>query len=107
MSKFVHLLPAMFLEAYNSQAAIDFRRKFLLIVVLIITLGSVINLFLAEYWFNDKDFCLDTGVCTEGLELNTEHGRIKINKENCLKYNYKWNDERKTCNLNEKTGVHQ
>ena len=47
----------------------------------------------------DIDTCLDTGVCAEGLEINTEYGRIKINKENCLKYSWKWNKDRNSCNL--------
>ncbi len=33
---------------------------------------------------NDKkDYCLDNNICEEGLEINTEHGLLKINKENC------------------------
>lgn len=47
----------------------------------------------------DKDFCLDSSICAEGLELNTEYGLIKINKENCLKYNWKWDDKSKYCNM--------
>jgi len=48
----------------------------------------------------DKDTCLDTSICKEGLEINTEYGLIKINKENCLKYGWIWNDKKKSCNLN-------
>ena len=47
-----------------------------------------------------KDTCLDTSICKEGLEINTEYGLIKINKENCLKYNWVWDNEKKSCNLN-------
>ncbi len=48
---------------------------------------------------DDKDFCLDSGICTQGQLINTEYGKIQINKENCLKYNWTWNEERKYCQL--------
>lgn len=48
---------------------------------------------------DDKDFCLDSGICTQGQLINTEYEKIQINKENCLKYNWTWNEERKYCQL--------
>ena len=48
----------------------------------------------------NKDTCLDTSICKEGLEINTEYGLVEINKENCLKYNWVWDDKKKSCNLN-------
>ena len=51
------------------------------------------------YFFDEKDYCLDTNICKEGLSINTEYGLLKINKSNCLKYNWKWNDKFKTCNM--------
>ncbi|OGI00478.1 MAG: hypothetical protein A2Y25_12065 [Candidatus Melainabacteria bacterium GWF2_37_15] len=72
---------------------------FLILLCLILALLTVIVIFLESYWFNDKDYCLDTGRCTEGLEINTEHGRIIINKENCLKYKWKWDEKRRDCNI--------
>ena len=52
-----------------------------------------------DYWFGDLDFCLDTGVCQEGLTLNTEKGRIVVNKENCLDYNGKWDEKYTRCHF--------
>ncbi len=46
------------------------------------------------------DTCLDTGICTDGLEINTEYGLVKINKENCIKYNWKW--ENGYCDVNDR-----
>ncbi len=47
-----------------------------------------------------KDTCLDIGICKEGLEIRNAEGNIvKINKENCLKYNWSWNEERKSCDV--------
>lgn len=47
----------------------------------------------------DKDTCLDSSICKEGLEINTEYGLIKINKNNCLKYGWIWDEKRKRCNM--------
>lgn len=46
---------------------------------------------------DDKDFCLDSGVCKEGLDVNTEYGRITITQENCKKYHWVWNEEQNFC----------
>ncbi len=69
-----------------------------IIITICIMLLILIISFLC-YLFDDKDFCLDTSICKEGLEINTEYGLIKINKENCLKYNWKWDDKNKYCNM--------
>lgn len=47
----------------------------------------------------DFETCFDIGVCREGLEIKTRHGLMKVNKENCLKYNYVWNDKKKYCEM--------
>ena len=66
--------------------------------VLLLFCGLVLTIFLL-YFFDDKDSCLDTSICKEGLELNTEYGLIKINKENCLKYHWKWDEKSRYCNM--------
>lgn len=74
-------------------------QKFLIIIILIMLLAVIILFgFYQSYIKDDKEFCLDTGRCVEGLEINTEYGRIKINKENCVKYGWQWDDEKKWCN---------
>jgi len=47
----------------------------------------------------DKDICLDSAICKEGLEVNTEYGLIKISEESCIKYNWQWNAKSKKCNM--------
>lgn len=47
----------------------------------------------------DIDICLDTGLCAQGLEINTQNGLIKINEENCLKYSWKWNAKNNYCKI--------
>lgn len=79
-------------------------KKDIIAIILVSIFLIILPFLLFAYLFvktidSDKDFCLDTGICKEGLELNTEHGRIKINKENCLKHNWQWNAETKTCRL--------
>lgn len=71
--------------------------KTISISVIIITL--IFCILLVIYFFDNKDACLDTGICKDGLKINTEYGLIKINKENCLKYNWKWEDKSKYCNM--------
>ena len=67
--------------------------KFILIIILFLSLFFLLKII-------NTDVCLDSGLCTKNLEVNTEYGLIKINKENCLKYNWKWNEKKKYCNMN-------
>lgn len=69
------------------------RYLFIIILALILILGTL-------YLIDGKDFCLDTSICKENQKVNTEFGEILINKENCLKYNWKWDSKKKECNLN-------
>ena len=52
-----------------------------------------------SYTNNDLDTCLDIGYCKSGIEINTEYGKIKISKQNCLKYNWKWHEKDSSCRL--------
>ena len=70
---------------------------FLLLLPCILFLCLFILLLLIK---DDKDFCLDSGICKENLQLNTEYGRITINEENCKKYNWKWDSKKRYCNVN-------
>ena len=45
----------------------------------------------------DQDVCLDTGLCKEGLELNTENGIITINDQTCKENNGIWIAEKQVC----------
>ena len=73
---------------------------FLKFTILLIIIIYVIYISIISSTGFDKDVCLDSSVCKEGLEINTEYGLVKINKENCLKYNWVWDNEKKSCNLN-------
>ncbi len=65
--------------------------SFLILFILIFGVFYVIK--------DDKDICLDSGICREGLIINTQYGEISINKENCIKYNWLWNDEKRFCKI--------
>ena len=65
--------------------------SFLILFILIFGVFYVIK--------NDKDICLDSGICREGLIINTQYREISINKENCIKYNWLWNDEKRFCKI--------
>ena len=53
----------------------------------------------AHIFFDDKDFCLDTGYCKEGLTLNIEGVRITVDEYTCKKYSGIWYSNRKICNF--------
>ena len=53
-------------------------------------------LFLANL-YDDKDTCLDTGFCKEGLTLNTDSGQIVINETTCKKEHGFWNNKKRAC----------
>ena len=75
----------------------------IIIILFLIILALLIFIFLylfKLYLSDEQDSCLDTSICKEGFEINTEYGLIKINKENCLKYNWKWDEISKRCNIN-------
>lgn len=74
---------------------------FIFLLVLILILFFIKGLFWFANLSDDLDFCLDSGICAENLELNTEFGKIIINKENCLKYNWEWNEKKRFCKLSD------
>ncbi len=45
------------------------------------------------------DLYFDNGYCYEGIKYNTRQGAIIINKENYLKYDWKWDEKRKMCKV--------
>ena len=65
--------------------------SFLILFILIFGVFYVIK--------DDKYICLDSGICREGLIINTQYREISINKENCIKYNWLWNDEKRFCKI--------
>lgn len=52
----------------------------------------------------DMDGCVDMGICKEGLRFSgcENEDDCLVSKENCLKGNYVWNEEYKTCNYRKK-----
>ncbi len=47
--------------------------------------------------WNDKDICLDSGLCKKGMKVNTENGCIIINEKNCINNNGTWNKDKNEC----------
>lgn len=74
-----------------------YMKKILGSLLLLLFILLLMVLFLYK---DDRDFCLDTGICAENMQLNTEYGLIIINEANCKKYNWKWNSKRHYCNVN-------
>src|SRR5574344_1388668 len=73
--------------------------RFLIFLFLLIITG-LLFLFPNPMGFININFCADTGICREGFKAKTENGTLFIiNKENCIKYGYKWIEQEKSCNL--------
>lgn len=60
-------------------------KRFLVIFLLVISFIAV-NLIFCD----DKDACLDSGICKEGMTVNTANGSIVINQNTCLENDGKW-----------------
>ncbi len=69
------------------------------IFMIILFIFSIFVTMFFNYFLGNKDFSFDMDIYPEGYEINTEYGLIKINKENCLKYNWKWLEKDKMCNM--------
>ncbi len=73
------------------------KKIFMLIVLFVIAISATI--YLMNYMGLESDYCIEDGDCVEGHEINTRQGTITINKENCLKYDWKWDEKRKMCKI--------
>jgi hypothetical protein len=84
-------------------AKIGIKYKFLFIGLFVIWLFSPKFLpnVMKEF---DLDSCLDTGLCKEGITnmQDSKGNSISINRENCLKYGYRWHEKSKSCDLRRK-----
>lgn len=75
-------------------------KKNIIILILILAL-LIVGIFFAKlysYIFDDRDACLDSGVCKEGLTLRMNDGKeIIINKDTCKQYNGEWREKYNDC----------
>ncbi len=67
------------------------------LIISILFLGAILGVMYVLK--DDKDFCLDSGICIQGQIINTEYEKVEINEQNCLKYNWIWNEKQKYCKL--------
>ena len=94
--------PSKFIDPMDFLNNISYYKnmKILLKLLCIFIICFLIFIFLFLLFYkDDKDFCLDSGICTENLQLNTKYGLITITEESCKKYNWKWNSKRRYCNV--------
>ena len=75
-------------------ALINLKKIGLFILILIMLVFSIQLLHKIKY-FIAEDICVDTGICSEGLRF----GKNIMNKEYCIKYQGKWDDKRKECDM--------
>ena len=71
-----------------------------IVLLLLLFISATLVCFLYKrYYKSDLDFCLDTGCCKEGLIVNTEYGKIEINKQICQQFDWSWDEEFQRCQL--------
>lgn len=74
-------------------------RKILMFMVLFL-ICAILAIKMLHYLGIESDYCIEDGDCEEGRIVNTEkYGKVLINKENCLKYNWEWYEKQKYCKL--------
>lgn len=76
-------------------------KKFFFSIIILFFIIFINQFIFSNSEIGQKDLCLASGICVENLELNTEFGKIIINKDNCLKYNWEWNEEKRFCDVND------
>ena len=75
------------------------RLKFVITILCFIFFTALCNLPAIKKISNIKN-CYKTGICAKGLKATTKDNiNFVINKENCEKYNYIWNNLKQTCDL--------
>lgn len=49
----------------------------------------------------DMELCMEMNICPEGIKMKNDEGVLfEINKENCIKYGYKWDEQNRNCDMN-------
>ena len=75
-------------------------KAFLKIFFVLLVIGFLVFIYEKFIIVNPEiDACLDSGICTEGLSLNTENGSIIVNEQTCIENDGKWIEERKVCSF--------
>lgn len=80
---------------------IDFKLKssVIFLAVLGVYLWLLDGMPAVKYAF-DLDMCYDDGICAENIEINyTGYGKILITRENCFRYGWIWDEEKRFCNI--------
>ena len=70
-----------------------------LVPLFIFILIGGVPLYIAEIAGIESDYCIEDGDCKAGRTINTKYGKVFINKENCLQYNWRWNEKRNECKI--------
>lgn len=71
-----------------------------LVSILLLVIFAIVAIRMMNYLGIESDYCIEDGDCEEGRIINTEkYGKVKINKENCLKYNWEWYEKQKYCKV--------
>lgn len=79
---------------------IDLKIKNTIFFAIMLVIYMLMTDYMPEVKYNmDLDMCYDDGLCSENIQVKTDYGKVLINKENCIKYNWKWNEKKHFCDL--------
>ncbi|MDR1327298.1 MAG: hypothetical protein LBJ74_02695 [Heliobacteriaceae bacterium] len=72
----------------------------IILIVLIILFLLSVKIKQGYIRFTELNMCFDIGICKEGIVIGAgSDNSIRINKESCLKHDWKWDEERSWCNM--------
>lgn len=69
------------------------KKVFIIIVLILILIKPAYTKFV------EINMCLDIGICAEGIKTKIDGNLVKINEENCKKYNRVWIEETLSCKI--------
>ena len=91
---FIDLLACQInIKLYNNFVKIF---KILLSIFVVLCLGLF---FMLSFFWDDKDACLDSGWCKEGMQVNNENGCFIVNEKSCIQNNGIWKPNKKVCHF--------
>lgn len=67
------------------------------IIFIYMLITCLFTIKLARIFFDDKDVCLDTGFCKEGINVNIKGIRIVVNEQSCVDNFGIWDSDKKVC----------
>ena len=68
-----------------------------IIILFILSVIFTIFSFAKSYIYDDKDACVDSGICKKGLKVIINSKEIEINKDTCIDNKGQWREQYNGC----------